>query len=908
MPSPKTQFVIIDGHALLHRAWHALPPLTTKNGLVVHGAYGFTMIMLGAIKKFGPEYLAVTFDLPGGTFRHEAFEEYKAQREKKPDELYAQVDVLREILEAMQIPVFAVEGFEADDVIGTLSRLANEQDPDVESIIVTGDLDTLQLVDKRTKVFTLRKGMSDTVLYDEAAVHERYGFKPLQLIDYKALRGDPSDNIPGVKGIGEKTGTELIGEFGSVPNLYAELDKDSKKAQAIKAGVREKLLADRANAMLALDLCRIRRDAPVKFKLRDCAFIMPTRVQMTPVFTQLEFMKLLNQFPGNEGVDVAPPAPKKRAEKPAGQSNTLFDAHAEPSVVAEPFTPVEDATQVTDAKALKSVLAALGKAKRFAFRTADGTLGLHDGKETFLVSGDALVAGRAELASLFASKVQKICFDLKNERKALLAMGLLADVGDGEHFFDLMIASYALHAGERRHALDAILAYERAVPIDAPATIPAQLPHFLPVADIYESELKTNKLTELMDTMELPLAGVLARMELTGISIDKPYFAKLAKDLAGEIADLTADIHKMAGGDFNINSPAQMKEVLFDKLGISSEGMKKTAKNKTLSTAASELEKLKDAHPIVEKILRYRELTKLLSTYVEAIPTYVAADGRVHAEFNQTVAATGRLSGANPNMQNIPAPETDYGKRVRSGFVASKGYSLLAADYSQIELRIAAHIANEKAMIKAFTDGEDIHQRTAVLMFGEAEAASKRRIAKVINFGIIYGMGPNALAGNADITFGEARDYIAQYFALHQGIARYMEETRQKVLRDGFVETMFGRKRFFRNVKLMNPRERAEAERQAINMPVQGANADIIKLAMIKLDAFICEKYGCGPDSPVRMLVQVHDELVFEVRKDLVEQFTEELVPYMTDVVKMKVPVAVNVSVGQRWGDMKKVK
>jgi len=382
----------------------------------------------------------------------------------------------------------------------------------------------------------------------------------------------------------------------------------------------------------------------------------------------------------------------------------------------------------------------------------------------------------------------------------------------------------------------------------------------------------------------------------------------LQAEVGAELKTLVKKIYKLAGEEFNINSPLQMKVVLFEKLGISPLGLKKTQKGGTLSTAASELEKLKDAHPIISEILRYRELSKLQSTYIEALPPLVyPATGRIHAEFNQTVAATGRLSSANPNLQNIPTSETEYGKRVRNGFVPAKGSVLLAADYSQIELRIAAHIAKEKVMIKAFKDGEDIHWRTAAVMWGEKEAPNRRRIAKVINFGLLYGMGPQSLAIAADISFGEARDYIAQYFAAHPGIAAYMAAMKEKIAEDGYVETLFGRKRFFKNVKFMNPRERAEAERQAINMPIQGTQADMIKLAMVRLEGFIKEKYGDDAKSPVKMLIQVHDELVFEVRKDLVDEVAAGVAPIMEKVFPLSVPVAVNVSVGTRWGDMKKV-
>jgi DNA polymerase-1 len=897
----KKYFLIVDGHALLHRAWHALPPLTTKDGTLVHGAYGFTTILLSAVREFEPDCVAVTFDLEGPTFRHEQYDEYKAHREEKPDELYAQVPIIERILGAMGIPVFTAKGFEADDVIGTLSRLAAEQDGGVETIIVTGDLDTLQLVDDRTKVYTLRKGMSDTVLYDRKAVKERFGLVPGQMVDYKALRGDPSDNIPGVKGIGEKTATELLKAFGSLDALYASLEKDDKKAKELKPSVREKLVSGKADALGARELCRIRRDVKLKFDVADCRYEPPTQEKVADVFRELNFVRLLSQLP----------------KEKAAEAGTMPLFAAEPEKRSAPA-----AVRVEDAMALHAALREIRKAEAFAFRTvtesddpvapAIAALGLAGGKKAYVLSPRAVAEGLPLLKELFAGKKRKVCHDLKRECKALAAAGIVVS----GNAFDLMIASYLLHSGERRHGLGAILAYQRGVPIedDEPSTerrverLAAELPHFLPLADDLGGSLAAFGLERVNREIELPLAPVLARMEAAGIAVDAPYLTKLSKELGASIGKLTARIHERAGEEFNVNSPMQLKVVLFEKLGISPEGLKKTAKGGGLSTAAAELEKLRDAHPIVGDILDYRELAKLKSTYVDALPALIhPRTGRIHADFNQTVTATGRLSSSNPNLQNIPTPETEQGRKVRNAFVAGKGKVLLAADYSQIELRIAAHIAKEKTMIAAFKAGEDIHLRTAATMFGEKEAASRRRIAKTINFGILYGMGAQRLAESGGMTFSEARDYIDRYFAAHKGIAAYMEDIKERIADVGHVDTLFGRKRFFRNVKFMNPRERAEAERQAINMPIQGTQADMIKLAMVRIDARIAEKYGPDGGAPVAMVSQVHDELLFEVAKDEAEAFAAEIVPLMADVVKLAVPVVVNVSLGTRWGEMEKL-
>ncbi|MEY4723831.1 MAG: polymerase [Candidatus Parcubacteria bacterium] len=903
---PKKTFLILDGHSVLHRAWHALPSMTSSDGTEVRGAYGFTTMLLGAIKEFKPDFVAVALDLAGKTFRHDDYEGYKATREKKPDELYSQVDVIREILGALRVPVFTAVKFEADDVIGTLTALAPKQDAGVECIIATGDQDSFQLVDKKTRVYMPRRRDGKTVmeLVDEHAVMRDFGFAPKTLIDYKALRGDTSDNIPGVRGIGEVTAKKLLAEFGSVPKLYAALEKGGKKVADVPEKTRELLLRSKRDAMQALDLCTIRREIPLEFALKDCAYVPSMRAQVSPVFTKLGFMKLLQHFPGESAAPVA------------AKSGTA-------SMFGETSSESKDATayiEVRDMDGLTKALEALAKPVKTAFRFLTDkdpyaphviALALTDGKSCWIVTKSAFETGKPLLAKYFGGTGEKVCHDLKQALKTLVAAG----IATGGMFFDLMIASYLLQSGERKNSLDSILAYQRGVALDETndespleahlARLAVEIAHLLPLEDEFSAALKKNGLTKLNDEIGLPLAAVLAKMERAGVAVDVPYLHELSEELGGKIDKLTKDIHKM-GGEFNINSPAQMKTVLFEKLEISPLGLKKTAKGGTLSTAAAELEKLRDAHPIIGKILEYRELTKLKSTYVDSLPALVhPKTGRIHAEFNQTVAATGRLSSANPNLQNIPTPETEEGRKVRNAFIAPKGRTLVSADYSQFELRIVAHIAHEKVMIDAFRKGEDIHWRTSAQMFGEENADKNRRIAKVINFGILYGMGPQRLAENANISFLEAKQYIDKYFELHKGIAKYVESTKEKMADDGYVETMFGRKRFFKNVRLMNPRERAESERQAVNMPIQGTQADMLQMVMIKLDQFIAHKY---PDGQVTMISQVHDELLFEVADGTVEEFIPHMERLMDETVKLDVPVAVHVAVGKRWGDIVKRK
>lgn len=953
---PKKTLLIVDGHAVLHRAWHALPPLTTSAGVPTQGAYGFTMTLLNAIRRFSPSHIVVTFDLKGPTFRHQAYDAYKATREKKPDEFYAQMPLAEKVLKAMDVPVLTAPGFEADDVIATVATRAVKEDRDLRVIIATGDLDTLQLVDDNVRVFTMRKGLADTVLYDADAVRRRYALEPSQMVDYKALRGDPSDNIPGVKGIGEVTAAELLGKFGTLDKLYQAIETDEPRARELRPSVVEKLKTHKQDAYLARDLCRLRHDAPVDFSLKTSEFREITQAKVQSVFDELQFQRLLSQLPAGqataERADVKPvelksPAsptgqtaaaetlplfPAEPAMKPASTSAAKVRAPYPQLPALKPITPAEEAklsklqdvTMVADAKSLAACLEKLQAAKRVAFRTVTQAedpatpavlaLGLTDGKHAYVVGQTVLVAAKIQLNEFFSAHPKRllICHDLKREINNLASLG----IGVERPYFDLLIAAYLFFSGERRSSFGSLLSFYRHVPPEIKRLtagervfrLVQELPHLIPLATELQAMLSKYRLKSLNDTIELPLAPVLAKMERAGFPVDVRYLRRLSKDFEVKLQGLAAKIYGYAGDKFNINSPTQLKAVLFEKLQLSVAGLKKTEKSRTLSTAAAELEKLRGSHPIIEAVLDYRELAKLQSTYVDALPAQVhPKTGRIHASFNQAVTATGRLSSSNPNLQNIPTPDTANGRLVRNGFVATKGFVLLAADYSQIELRIAAHIAGDKSMIRAFKKGEDVHWRTAVEMWGPAEADAKRRIAKVINFGILYGMGARRLAENTGLPLAEAEAYIDRYFSLHPGVVDYMDDMKEKVRKYGFVQTLFGRRRFFYNFDLMNHRDRAEAERQAINMPIQGTQADMTKLAMVRLNDRLAQKFGAGDDAPVRLLSQVHDELIFEVRQDLVPEAAAEIRPIMEKVVKLSVPIAVNLSVGERWGEMRKM-
>lgn len=913
--SGRNRLVVVDGHAVLHRAWHALPPLATKDGTVVSGAYGFLMTLLRAVRELKPTHVAVTFDLKGPTFRHEAYGGYKATREKRPDELYAQVPIIERALKAMDIPVYAAAGYEADDAIGTIVATAEKQDPRIDSVIVTGDLDTLQLVDDNTRVFTMRKGMSDTVIYDEAAVRARFGLAPKQMIDYKALRGDPSDNIPGVKGIGEKTASELIAKFGSVAGLYAAIDAGK---DGLKPGVHDKLVAGREAAVQALDLCRIRKDVPVDFKLPDAELRPFDRGRLLPIFEEYEFTTLIKQLSvGEEGAaknnedtrhETRDTRPEIKDQRPGdGDSETARQRDSETLAVA--------IRKISDAKKLARELKKQENVVRLAFRTVTESsspharpvaIGLWFGDTGLIVEGAALES--PALAAFFSRKdLAVVTHDLKREINATMTLDILLPAAR----FDLLIAYYLLHSGDRRVDLGSLLSYYRGVSAAAKETtteekvrrLADELPHLLPLADEAEIKLKNEKLDRVMEKIEMPTAAVLARMERAGVGIDADYLRSLSADFGKKLDRISTEAYRLAGGEFNLNSPAQVKEVLFDRLLISAAGIRKTVKGKALSTAAAELEKLRDQHPIIGSILAWRELSKLKSTYVDALPEMVdPVDRRIHASFNQAVTATGRLSSSDPNMQNIPTADTEYGRLVRDAFIPARGYRFLAADYSQIELRIAAHLAQEQLMVDSFRKGEDIHWRTAVEMFSEAEAPAKRRIAKVINFGVLYGMGANSLAEAAGISIAEARDYIDRYFSLHQGIADYVVRMKEQLHDQGFVETLFGRRRYFPNFQILGQRERAEAERQAVNMPLQGSQADMTKLAMVRIDEAFRQRWG--DDEPARLIIQVHDELVFEVKPAVMKEAAAIVRDKMTSVVELAVPIEVKLMVGKKWGEM----
>jgi DNA polymerase-1 len=783
--------VLLDAHAILHRAYHALPDFTSPKGEPTGALYGVVAMLLKIVEELKPDYIVACFDLPEPTYRHEVFEGYKATRAEIDEMLVAQINRSRDVFEAFGIRIFEHPGFEADDMLGTIVE-QTKKDKNLDIVIASGDMDTLQLVEgKKVRVYTLRKGIKDTVMYDEKAVKERFGFGPKLVVDYKGLRGDPSDNIPGIKGIGEKTATDLITGFGDIDTIYKTLKKG--EASFEKAGIKKRIIEllkeNEEEAQFSKMLATIRRDAPVTFELPDKTWREKLDVDaVLKLFAELGFRTL--------GIRV----------------RELFGGSA--------IEEVEELPQDVDPRELK----------------------------------------------------------------------------------ETSIALWLLESETTNPTLDDILAFGRANGLEA----------FQDIKERIFKELKEQDLEKVWKEIELPLIDVLEEMQKDGVALDTKYLKTLSVKMHKELDGLEKRIYKHAGTEFNINSPKQLGDILYDTLGLKQKNQKRTATGQR-STRESELEKLADEHPIIKEILRYRELQKLVGTYIDNLPTMVGPDGRLHTTFLQAGAATGRMATRDPGLQNIPM-RTDEGRAVRRGFVAEKGWKLVAIDYSQIELRIAAFLAEDKKLIDIFKRGEDVHTGVALRVFGVNAGEvtpDMRRRAKVINFGILYGMGVNALRANLgeDTSRAEAQEFLNAYFNTFTRLAEYLEETKAYARKHGYTETYFGRKRYFPGINSSAPFIRAQAERMAINAPIQGTEGDIVRIAMVRIYEYL--KKEKLTDS-VKMILQVHDELVFEIKEGKVKEVVPRLKEIMEGVMSEKetksVPIATEVKVGDNWEEMEKLK
>ena len=850
------KLILIDGHALIHRAFHALPPLNSPKGVPTNAVYGFSSVLLKILKDIQPDYIAATFDLAGATFRHEEFADYKATRLKAPSELLSQIPLVKEVVSAFGIPIYEQEGFEADDVIGSLACLSKKE-KDLQTIIMTGDLDTLQLVDDdKVVVLTLRKGVTDTVLYNEKEVRTRYGLIPERLTDFKGLKGDPSDNIPGVPGIGEKTATTLLKEFRTLEALYGALEK--KKTPSISPKLQAKLLEHKDMAIFSKRLATIICDLKISFTLENCDWKKHlNQTQLETIFKELGISSLSKRLSEALGSPILSPQP--------------------PIFEREVITVHADTDE------------ALRAAPRIAIDIAGDSL-------VATSNGENVSRLPFQEHSFLSSQQEIVGHDIKSILKHIAQHGVTVH----NPLFDTKIAAYLLNPDQRDYSLEKVAYAFMGTTVKAEDLI-ARPAHVWKLAGVLEKEMEKAGVKKVFSDIEMPLVRVLAAMELRGIKINVRTLKTLLTTTKRELQRLEKKIYSLAGTEFNINSPQQLGTILFSKLLV--KGRVRKTSHGALSTAAPELEKLRDEHPIIGHILEYRELQKIQSTYIEPFPALVDAQGRVHTTYHQTVAATGRLSSQDPNLQNIPT-RTKIGQQFRRAFIAEKGFELVSFDYSQLELRLAAHIAHDDVMIETFKRGEDIHTRTAAEIFKvtpRVVTKDMRRTAKVLNFGIIYGMGVQGFSRAAGVDRDQARAFIDAYFSEFKGIARYMADMKKKAAREGFVETVFGRKRFLADIHSTMPQLQAQAERMAINHPVQGTEADLIKLAMIKIDEYL-RKHKLT--DTVRMLLQVHDELVFEIRADTVEKMIQPIREIMETVRRFDVPITVDAKIGKNWADM----
>ena len=881
--------VLIDAHSLIYRAFFALPPMSTSDGQVTNAAYGFTS-MLAIVLASRPEYAVAAFDVGAPTWRSKEYVEYKAGRRAMPDDLRPQIEMVRDLLQSFSIPIHGIAGFEADDLIGTFSRIAEERGHSVT--IVSGDLDCLQLVSESVEALVPRRGITDTFVYGPDQVRQRYGFEPAQLIDFKSLRGDTSDNIPGVPGVGDKTAAKLVQDFGSVEALLERVEElpEGRLKTSIKANADQIRLGKR--------MVTIVRNVPVDLDLETARWTRYDYDKARAVFDRLEFRQLLSRFPPPDQVPVQPSLTFEAAPEPAGLK-----------VVDDPT----EAASLLDGSADVGVFALSESTSRGA-RTLG--LGVSTGKETFYVAKpEAMDAVASTLSGRPISG-----HDAKETELALRSLG----GGKRDWAFSTFLAAYLLGAGSRDPRLEDLakefldltlvsteqmLGTGRAarkvadVSVSEAAEFAARRAEaILNLRPRLEAEMQNLGVDYLFHEIELPLAGVLADMESEGVAIDVAYLKDMQEELGAQLAAIESEVEEVAGQKFNLSAPQQLAKVLFEDLRLPVGKRTKTG----YSTDADTLEGLREKHPIVGLILEHRQLSKLKSTYVDALPQIVdPMSGRVHTSFGQASTATGRLSSSNPNLMNIPI-RTELGQRIRRAFKAGRpDHVMVSADYSQIELRIAAHLSGDPKLLGAFAAGQDIHTATAAAVFKipiESVDPNQRRLAKVANFGSIYGQGEYGLSQQLGITGDVARDFLKEYWSTYSRLKEYLDEVRHKAREEGFVVSATGRRRAIPDLRSPNFQLRSAAERMAINFPMQSLAADIIKIAMVRLQREIEADHIEG-----RMLLQVHDELLFEVPESEVDQFAEKVPRIMTGAYELETGIEVETKVGPNWADMKKL-
>ncbi|WP_435170177.1 DNA polymerase I [Paenibacillus glycanilyticus] len=888
------KWILIDGNSIANRAFYAMPPLTNSAGLHTNAVFGFTTMLLKLLEDEKPTHVLVAFDAGKVVFRHEGYTEYKGGRAKTPSELSEQFPVMKDLLKAFGISQFELSGYEADDIIGTLTRLADEQK--VETLVVTGDKDMLQLASDNVTIAITRKGISEVEHYSPAAIEEKYGLKPMQIIDLKGLMGDASDNIPGIPGVGEKTALKMLHEFGTVEEVLANTD-------SLKGKMKEKVETHKDDAIMSKKLATIFREVPLEHSAEDIRYEGYQPATLADAFRKLEFKSLIERLDlngaGAEGGESAAPAVELNI------------------VVIE---------SDNDGEALKDMLSALQGTEHGLYVEAIGenphqaeVLGL-----AAAVGDKAYVVPVSALQQPFAAELRKWLEDADKPKngfdthKTELALGWRGIEWRGVAF-DVQLAAYLLDPTDTNLTLNALCDRygQSSVPLDeavygkgAKFKVPDNetlYRHLSVKADavrkltvLMRADLEKRGMNELYYELEQPLSVVLAGMERQGIKVEKAELERLGSELERKLSAAVSEIYRLAEMEFNIGSPKQLGEVLFEKLGLPVQKKTKTG----YSTDAEVLEKLAPYHEIVPLILHYRTLSKLQSTYIEGLLKEVRPEtGKIHTYYRQTIAATGRLSSQFPNLQNIPI-RLEEGRQIRKAFVPSEpGWYILAADYSQIELRVLAHISGDERLKEAFINDMDIHTKTAMDVFGvsaDQVDSNMRRSAKAVNFGIVYGISDFGLSQNLNITRKEAAKFIEQYFEVFQGVRKYMDDIVMQARRDGFVTTLLERRRYLPDIKASNFNLRSFAERTAMNTPIQGTAADIIKLAMVRMDETLRER---GLKS--RMLLQVHDELVFEVPEEELELMKELVPSTMAGALKLDVPLKADVNYGVNWYEAK---
>ncbi|MFA5389567.1 MAG: DNA polymerase I [Candidatus Omnitrophota bacterium] len=886
--SKKEKLFLIDGNSYCYRAFYAIRELRNSKGMPTNAVYGFILMLKKLLEKEKPAYIGVAFDLKGPTFRHEQFEDYKSHRKPMPDDLVSQMGLIKETVSAYNIPIFEKQGFEADDILATIAKKMSSHG--IEVYIVTGDKDMLQIVDKNIKVYSTRK---DDMIYDIETVKEKFsGLSPENIVDFIALAGDPTDNIPGVRGIGEKTAIELIREFGGLDSLYKNIDK-------VKSEPRKKMLFEQEeSARMSRELATVDKDVPIEINADDLRVKAPDSEKLLEIFKELEFKAFAREIASNNS-EIHKKADYKTIRTVEDLNKLVQELKTKEEFVLD--------TETTSERPMEAKLVGIS----FCWK---------EGEAYYAALGPKGIKMETALGVLRSAledeKIKKIGQNIKYDKLVLLNHGIELK----GMVYDTMIASYLLNPSRMSHGLDD-LAFEyldhKMTSIDEllgtgrnritmdMADIEKVSMYSCEDSDVtmrlknlFEKEILKKELDPLFNDIELPLVDVLCDMEKNGIKIDVDFLKELSSSMENELSSLIKGIYRIADGEFNINSPKQLSVILFEKLGLPV--IKKTKTG--ASTDVEVLERLSSLHPLPKELLRYRELSKLKSTYVDALPELInKKTGRLHTSFNQAVAATGRLSSSNPNIQNIPV-KTEEGRKIRKAFIGEKNNFIMSADYSQIELRILAHLSKDPELRAAFENNRDVHTHTASLIFGVGEkdiTPGMRANAKTVNFGIIYGISAFGLGKGLGIDPAGAQQFIDSYFERYPAVKVYMEDKIEEARSTGYVTTLFNRRRYIPEIKTGGMREQQQAERIAINTPVQGSAADLIKIAMINIHREMDSK---GFKS--LMTLQVHDELVFEVPRDELDAMKKLVTEEMEGAVKLSVPVKVSVQYGKNWLEM----